>query len=260
MRQHQIRLGFVALAAIAATVALSNQAAQAQSQSLFGGRGTTGASTSGRAQGTSTQSSSGSMFGQSSFSQGSRGGMQGQTPGSSMLGGLGILNGQSQLSNGSSLVGNGFVGRADNANEFIGRRATDGGTGTNRLGRNTRTNPRNARAGQRGNDVNNDGNVTAQRQQTVRIMSRQRIAFNYPAVSDSAVASKLQTRFNDGMKERIEAKNLSLDLDKDGVLTLHGEVPTADAKELAEMIARMEPGVRDVRNELTVGAAAKTGK
>ena len=44
-----------------------------------------------------------------------------------------------------------------------------------------------------------------------------------------------------------------VDLDAEGVVVLRGEVSTPSQKQLAANMVRLEPGVRKVRNELTVG-------
>ena len=192
------------------------------------------------------------MFGQSSFgaAAGNRGGSAtGLSPGMSML------NGQSILGNTNSLVGNGFVGRADKLDTFIGRQMANG-AGTSSLGRNMSANPRNARTRQRGNDPNSTNGTagSVQPQQTIRMMTRQRIAFSHPSVPASSVETRLNGRFGESLQKRLDATNLSFNLDSDGLLTMTGDVKSTDAKDLAEMIARMEPGVRDVRNDLTVTA------
>jgi hypothetical protein len=240
---------------------LGNSVALAQSQGLFGGRGTTSASSGALgSRGLGTSSSSGSMFGQSGFGASSynRGGTGLQTPGANMLGGLGGLNGQSLSNQTSTLVGNGFVGRADNTGDFIGRRATNGDG--RQLGRNNnRTNFRNLRArqGQGRNNANstNDANASANRDRAIRVMTQHRIAFDQKVVPSSAVETKLAARFDAPLQKRLNASDLNFKLDPNGVLTMRGTVPTTTARDLAETIVRMEPGVNDVRNELTVPAA-----
>ena len=49
-------------------------------------------------------------------------------------------------------------------------------------------------------------------------------------------------------------RNVTLVAGTSGLLTLRGSVPTASARRLAENILRMEPGVRTIRNELSVAA------
>ena len=81
-------------------------------------------------------------------------------------------------------------------------------------------------------------------------------AFAHPAVSGSEVQARLETRFNAAMVKRLDATELHFQIDSNGLLTLTGEVRSEDAKEMAEMVARMEPGVRDVRNELSVASTS----
>lgn len=199
------------------------------------------------------------MFNQSYFGATTQSlrGSSGQTPGQSMLnGGSAIGQGQG-MSGQSSLVGNGFVGRASDTNNFVGRQGAAGQGGAGR-GQNTRNNPRNARRQGQGRNNNANGNnsgFSTQQQRSAQLIAQQRVAFEHSSIPTSEVESKLAVRFDESMSKRIDAKNLSFDLDPKGVLTMRGEVRTPGQSELAELIVRMEPGVSDVRNELTVAAA-----
>jgi len=48
------------------------------------------------------------------------------------------------------------------------------------------------------------------------------------------------------------AKRVEMQIDAEGVVTLRGTVESASARKLAEVMARLEPGVRKVVNELEV--------
>lgn len=69
-------------------------------------------------------------------------------------------------------------------------------------------------------------------------------------VKDSVITTKV--------KSKLAAKHLStlakvrVDTDADGVVWLSGTVPTKDAKDLAEMIAKNTDGVQSVHNKIMV--------
>jgi osmotically-inducible protein OsmY len=86
------------------------------------------------------------------------------------------------------------------------------------------------------------------------IRPRQRIAFSFPKLEPSSVNTSLHARLG-----RLEGRGLATDgvtvtLDEKGQVALKGEVDSEHTRKLVEMMARLEPGVRKVQNELTVKA------
>ena len=83
----------------------------------------------------------------------------------------------------------------------------------------------------------------------VIIRARPKIAFEHTAPHLPTVSVKLETRLN--IMTALKSSNLNLSVGSAGELVLKGEVANAEQAKLAENLARLEPGVRTVRNELT---------
>jgi hypothetical protein len=86
----------------------------------------------------------------------------------------------------------------------------------------------------------------------VPLQVRQRIAFTYPDIPAGRAATRLDTQFNRMAPRNPAFAQVSLELDGGGTVVLQGTVPTAEASAVAEAMARLEPGVREVRNELQI--------
>jgi len=79
-----------------------------------------------------------------------------------------------------------------------------------------------------------------------------KVAFTSSPLPLSNVSTSMGQSF-----ERVKARNerlrgVQFELNADRSLTLRGQVKSASAKKLAEFMAKLEPGVRTVKNELTV--------
>lgn len=70
--------------------------------------------------------------------------------------------------------------------------------------------------------------------------------------------SQITSRRTQIAETKPELRNVRIEPGKAGLLTLTGSVPTAAAKRLAANMLRMEPGVRNVQNNLTVAAVQPT--
>ncbi|MEX0717255.1 MAG: BON domain-containing protein [Planctomycetaceae bacterium] len=92
--------------------------------------------------------------------------------------------------------------------------------------------------------------------QVVTIVNpRHQIAFSYPELEANSVRTALDARFESHTQRRSSLAGVRIAADSPpGVLVLRGEVESADAARLAVTMARLEPGVREVRSELTVRA------
>src|SRR2546427_89660 len=74
----------------------------------------------------------------------------------------------------------------------------------------------------------------------------QRVAYAAKETSaDAALTTKVKTALS--LSKRIPAGDIHVDSDG-GIVTLRGEVPSAQVRELAESIARDAPGVQEARN------------
>jgi hypothetical protein len=152
----------------------------------------------------------------------------------------------------------GFVGRSDNTGRFVGQQQAGQGLqatplgGANRLGGalRQRANPNSI------NDPNNPlggGFGGAQgRRQTYIVRPQQRIAFEYPVRSATEVGTSVRTQISQVANRRETLRGVRVETAAQGVVTLRGQVDSEEARKLAAVMARLEPGVREVRNELTV--------
>ncbi len=229
-------------------LAASGTLAFGQSQSLFGSRGPisslSGSGTSGFG-GTSS-------VGAANLGAGVTG--PAGTSGLGGTGGLGQTSGVPQLGELSQTIGQGFVGRSDNLGRFVGnaQAGQQGQLGTtgNRFGA--------GGLGARGNNLNGQslnarqglGGAGATRQRVVR--PRQRIAFDYPQRSRSAIQQSVRTRISGLSRRAPEVAGVEVTVDGEGVATLRGTVESEDARRLAAAMLRLEPGIRSVENQLTV--------
>ena len=143
---------------------------------------------------------------------------------------------------------NGFIGRSDAAVEsFIGR--SNPQNASNNASQNRNFNRVSTSGFQNGQNQFNGGQsapiVPAFRPQM-------RIAFTASPLPLSNVSASMGQSL-----DRIKARNerlrgVQFELNADRSITLRGQVKSASAKKLAEFLAMLEPGVRKVKNELTV--------
>ena len=88
------------------------------------------------------------------------------------------------------------------------------------------------------------------------IRPRLRIAFAYPKPSFSVAITTISARFG-RLNSRVPSlSDVRIETSTEGEVTLQGTVRSAETRKLAEIMARMQPGVRKVRNELSVSASA----
>lgn len=199
-----------------------------------------------------------SSTGSSSLSNGS----SFPSSGNSALGsGLGInqqtgLNGlnQSQMNGpvGTRNTNQGLVG-TNNFGQTTGNRRTTtnrrGGGARNQQGFNNGMNgfgPQNFNNGNFNQNIGNAGMVRR------TIQPQHRVAFPFAGPAPSAVHAKIEKILTPASQSKLHVRNLRIETAGDGIVTLHGDVSSEHHKQLAGMMAQFEPGVRQVRNELTV--------
>ncbi len=85
------------------------------------------------------------------------------------------------------------------------------------------------------------------------IRPRHEIAFAYPKRPTAQLNSTLNTRFNKVSLRQPSLRSVTIVLDGQGAATLRGRVDSVETKRLAAIMVRLEPGVRSIKNELTVG-------
>lgn len=224
-----------------------------------------------------TFSSSGSSLGgtlsyggSSAFGSSSMGGMGGT--GSSM-GGMGGMNSSgsfgSNNSSGSTSTGS-FMSNVRPTGSFVGGNAQSAqaiaqqvggsqqgstGMGANGMGMggNANASRRNLmtqmRGGQNATGTQSMGNTT---NAVTPIRASLREAFDHPHLSAPDVNESLSRRLRN--TPAVTARSLEVTI-QDQTVVLRGEVSTEHGRLLAEQLARLEPGIWKVRNELTVGKA-----
>ena len=198
------------------TSGTTNTAAAAAGTSALGGANRTGGSAQGISQNSRTAGTGAADLGQSSLNQGNQ---------NAFIGGRNPAQGQG-----------GFIG----ANQRTGQQQN------NRLQQNNRQN----NFGQ--NDFNNANGQGQQNQDPKRAIRPQlKVAFEEVQRPTAEIRSTLQPRF-DSLTQSPALRGVTYELDYEGVVILRGSVDTPSQKRLAENVVKLEPGVKKVRNELTL--------
>lgn len=265
-----IALGWATLAVLAWTSSGWAQIRATTQNSMFGSRTMGGFPTAGN------RTFSGSGLGSSSFS-GSSGG--GSSFGRSSLGSTGGLGGSSSFGQSSFGSGGGlqvnsserFVRGARQPGQFVGADTQEVGSILGSLGAGTRTmrnqnfNVRSISGQQSRPRVNQPGaqaGVGARGGRVGRASEQLAVAvelgFEPPSAMGSEVLSTTLTE-KIGQSKRIQTlEPIQVSL-AEGTAILRGVVATPHDRELAEQWILLEPGVRSVRNELTVRKTENSG-
>jgi osmotically-inducible protein OsmY len=254
----------IRITVVVATVVLAVPATSfAQSRSLFGSNGPTG--------GQSTIGSSSSMT--RSGSTTSRNQSQGLTAGGNSNS-LNLPTGPQSATIGGQAITlsgeTGFVGRSDSMGTFVGnsragqQQGGNSAPGVNSARQNANSNRAFGAAGNTNRLGNNNfqnfqgnnnvfGQFGNQNQQAVKgvLRPQQRINFQYTPPATMVVATQIGTRFQ-GLERMPAMRSINVSPTPNGVVILRGKVGSEDHKKLAAAMARLEPGVREVRNELVV--------
>jgi len=152
---------------------------------------------------------------------------------------------QSSLNAGDGSLGatvgmSGFVGRGDTAGRFVGsqnaRRQQVGG-GSQQFS-----------AFQNRNNAN-DNNTTPPRQ---LMRPRVQLGFESPLATGTTLPGTLQSRISSLPAIGNRASGVAMQMDAAGRVTLTGSVANENDRRMMEILTRMEPGVREVRNELQI--------
>lgn len=145
---------------------------------------------------------------------------------------------------------NSFIGRSDAAqNSFIGR--TNAQNAANTAGQNRNFNRANTSGFQNGRNQFNTGQNAIK---APAFRPQMRVAFKSAPLPLSNMKTSMDQSFG-RIKERNERfRDVQFQLNADRSITLRGQVESVSAKKLVEFLAMLEPGVRKVKNELTVAA------
>ena len=193
------------------------------------------------AQGQQESSFSRSLFGQSSVGAGAT--RQSQS-----------FTGFSNVSNETAIIGSsggidtsGFVGRGQSSDQaFVGRAASQAGSSTNRGNANRGANMNRGRGarGQRGNA----GSAGGRRSRPLGLVYRLAME-NITPVSTVTVIPFLSSRLS--VSSAFRGSQVSVQNEQSTVV-IRGRVRNEYQRRLAERVARLEPAVRQVRNELVI--------
>jgi hypothetical protein len=248
----RLRKPFAGICCVAAMALAST--AHAQQNSMFGGAGpTSGSSGFGTA-------STGASFGVGSSAGGIStsafpGGQVGNS-GSLQTGGLGMglgtpggvqQPGQTQRTGMVGQQNTRFTGMAQAQQNQPGALNQMNRQGQNRANAGRRTGQNQNQA----NQANQQGAGNMNPQRTIR--PQLIVAFSAPRPTVQRSAVNLATRF-DKLAGRAGFENVTVETEG-GKLILRGQVNSAETSRVAAALARMEPGVRSVQNELKVKSA-----
>lgn len=225
------------IAAISGLIAIQPAAAQTQQRTTTGGSGSSGFGATSGGSGLSGSNAFGG--GQNRFST-----TNANTAGA----------GQSVLLNQQSAFG--LQGQGQQ-NGMVGTRNTQQFLGANQAGLQNQQNQnqnrnRNTRGRQNQNIDQNDMNQQSQDDSRRSIRPQQKVSFDVPKIPYEELNTTLNSRF-ERVTRQPALRGVTVDLDADGVVVLRGEVATPSQKQLAANMVRLEPGVKKVRNELTIG-------
>ena len=146
-----------------------------------------------------------------------------------------------------------FVGQQDSTGRFVGNQTAGQQPATGRTpNRSTRALNRQSTNQNDFNTQNLQNGRDRSRTSRVNVRPQQRIAFSYPQPSTGRIATTLETRLGRVSDRQSGLTGITVTAESDGIVVLSGDVDSEGDKRLAAMIARLEPGVRSVRNELTV--------
>jgi hypothetical protein len=229
----------------------------AQQNSIFGAGSATGG-----ANGMSTASTGASIqssaFPTSNFpapgaAAGGLGGQQGfgQQQG---MGGMGAAGQQAGLLGmaGGQLIG---VGQAGQNGQMIGQNGQNGmmNNRQGQMGLQNRNNTNRRPGAQNRNQMNNQmGAGAGNQQQKTTVRPQLVVGFDPPRLDVQTTRSSISTRFS---KLASESRFKGIEVETDGnTVTLRGEVDSERTGKLAVILARIEPGIKRVRSELTVAS------
>lgn len=151
--------------------------------------------------------------------------------------------------------GTGFIGANNSANNFIGGAGQAQQGGARQTGAQNRGG--NARGGNNGaqNLLNllggMGGGAGGQTSTAPVIRPRQKVAFDFPAPPAERLQTAVTRQVSFVSKTRPQFKDIQVTAGAAGEIVLTGSVASERDSRLAAKLARLEPGVRNVRNELT---------
>ncbi len=147
---------------------------------------------------------------------------------------------------------NAFIGGRGQQQQFIGGNQR---TGQQQNNRQQQQNNRQSNNGQNDNNQNGQGQQNQDPKRAIRPQFR--VAFDELPRPTTEIRSTLQPRF-DSLSQSPALRGVAYELDAEGVVVLRGIVDTPSQRRLAENVVKLEPGVKKVRNELTLNEPPAT--
>lgn len=231
------------IAAISGLIAIQPAAAQTQQRTTTGGTGSSGFGAMGSGSGLSGSNSFGG--GQNRFSTSNA-----NTAGA---GQNVLLNQQSTFGLQGQGQQNGMVG-ARNTQQFLGANQAAQQNQQQNQNRN-RNNRGRQNQGMDPNDPNGFNQQGQEQDSRRSIRPQQKVSFDVPKIPYEELNTTLNSRF-ERVTRQPALRGVTVNLDADGVVVLRGEVATQSQKQLAANMVRLEPGVKKVRNDLTLAEPA----
>jgi osmotically-inducible protein OsmY len=136
-------------------------------------------------------------------------------------------------------VGQGFTGRQNTG--FVGNRNAGASNQASLM----------QQFSQFANQGQQNRNNTSSRSSVPQPRPQLKIAFTSPQVN----LTKTRVDLDDRLGRLAKIQGVGTTISDQGVVTLTGSVGSEDSRKLAEALARLEPGVRSVKNELVVTPA-----
>lgn len=209
-------------------------------QGRTGTTGTTGSSTS--SSGNTSSASSASSATSALSSAASTGGGGGSSGGTGAQTAAPVGNEPTFNAGDGSLgaqVGQGFTGRQNTG--FVGNRNAGASNQASLM----------QQFNQFANQSQSNRNSSSSRSSVPQPRPQLKIAFTSPQVN----LAKTQIDLGDRLGRLAKIQGAGTAISEQGVVTLTGIVGSEDSRKLAEALARLEPGVRSVKNELVVTPA-----
>ncbi len=230
---------------VASCLGIGMMSGECSAQSLFGSSASRTTNTGG-ASGFGGASSGG--FGAPTGTAGAAAAGTGQAGAGTLAGSTNVPGGnnvglQSGLSQFGADVGQGFTGGGNTAGGFVGSRFAGQSVGA-------QTPVFNIPGG--GGNANRftPRNNTGTRERVIR--PRQKIAFDYEPPAATVVRTAVTQQYRTLSTRRPGLESVTIEVGEGRAAVLTGTVPDENSRKLAAALARLEPGIRSVKNELKV--------
>ncbi|WP_166826094.1 BON domain-containing protein [Thalassoroseus pseudoceratinae] len=150
---------------------------------------------------------------------------------------------QGGLSGFGSTVGQGFTGGGNTDGTFVGNRLAGQNVGA-------QTPVFNFPGGGNANRFTPRNNTGSSRERVIR--PRQKIAFDYEPPAPTVIRTAVTRQYRTLSSRRPGLESVTIEVGEGRAAVLKGTVPDENSRKLAAALARLEPGIRSIKNELKV--------